>query len=314
MGRISSEQFEAQLARIERSVGGRREGLFGPESTVWRLGREAATMLGGGRAALLQAAHPFVAQAVVGQSAVMTDVQGRFKRTFENVFAMTFGSTAHAVRSARRIRHIHEHVHGTLDEDLGRFRAGDPYDALDAEATFWVAATLWDTSMKVYELLFGPVPKPQKDAYLRESLRFSSLFGLAPADLPHDWASFKRYFARMLASDTIAVGQKARELCTHILTPPRPAARPAYAWLEVFTAATLPEPIRRSFGLSLGARDRLLFEASVAALRRSVPLMPDSVRYFPAYLDARRRLAGRPGRDLVAHTLEQLVHAGLRPA
>src|SRR5438128_1690298 len=43
-------------------------GLFGPGSTVWRIGRERALLLGGPAALLMQIAHPLVATAVAAHS------------------------------------------------------------------------------------------------------------------------------------------------------------------------------------------------------------------------------------------------------
>src|SRR3989442_10360863 len=40
------------------------ESLFGPASVTWRVNREAVILLGGGRALLLQIAHPLVAAGV----------------------------------------------------------------------------------------------------------------------------------------------------------------------------------------------------------------------------------------------------------
>src|SRR4051794_13960545 len=43
-------------------------GLFGPGSVTWRLVREPLLLIGGGRALLMQLAHPLVAQGVVEHS------------------------------------------------------------------------------------------------------------------------------------------------------------------------------------------------------------------------------------------------------
>src|SRR5690242_2400955 len=42
--------------------------LFGPQSLTWRVSRETTLLLGGGRALLLQIAHPLVAAGVVEHS------------------------------------------------------------------------------------------------------------------------------------------------------------------------------------------------------------------------------------------------------
>lgn len=312
--RIPRPQFDACIRSLTGQPVRRDAGFFGPQTEVWRLARESLVMLGGGRAALLQAAHPYVAWAVMSHSAVMTDVAGRFRRTFENVFDMVFGTTDQALERAQLVRRIHEHVNGTIDEDVGRFRRGDAYDALDAEATLWVAATLWDTMMLVHELLIDGVTPQQQEQFYRESMTFLELFGLTESVVPATWADFRVWFDGMLSSDTIAVGEAAREICRHIIKPPRPAAKPAYAWLEVFTGAILPERLRDEYGFEYGLREKVIYRTSTGVMRRTLPLVPDRLRYFPAYLDARRRLAGVEGRDPVGEFMERVVLAGLTPS
>ena len=52
-------------------------GLFGPESVTWRVNRESVLLLGGGRALLLQVAHPSVAAGVAQGGAVAAHVPHR---------------------------------------------------------------------------------------------------------------------------------------------------------------------------------------------------------------------------------------------
>lgn len=309
---IAHEDFETCLAQLADDRRHEAIGLFGPGSTMWRLARESVIMFGGGRAALLQAAHPHIAWAVTSQSsAVMSDVAGRFRRTFDNVFAMTFGPRDKALRRARRVRTIHEHVHGVIGEDIGRFRRGDRYEALDAEAALWVAATLWDTTIYVFELVFGPLAPRDKALYYAESRKFAALFGLRDDALPEDWPAFQRWMEQMLASDTIRVGQAARLVCEHITTAPRRASVPAYRWLASFTAGIMPADLREAYGLPWSRRDRAVFHATLPALRTGVQLLPPQLRYFPGYLDARRRVDGLDGRDRVGQLVERLVMQGL---
>src|SRR3954465_5488285 len=98
---VTTDDFEARIAEVVRNVRDPRAGIYGPASISWRVNREAVIMLGGGRAALLQLAHPYVAYAVDQHSKTRNDPIGRFKRTFENVFAMVFGDLDSAVACAR---------------------------------------------------------------------------------------------------------------------------------------------------------------------------------------------------------------------
>ena len=60
-------------------------GLFGPGSLTWRVNREGVLLLGGGRALLLQVAHPLVAAGVAQHSNYREDPFGRLYRTLDTV-------------------------------------------------------------------------------------------------------------------------------------------------------------------------------------------------------------------------------------
>src|SRR5688572_13970008 len=88
---VTRDQLEESLAELRAQVADPRAGILGPDSIAWRIGSDLGLFLGGGRAVLLQLAHPAVAYAIDQHSHTRTDVAGRFQRTFRNVFAMVFG-------------------------------------------------------------------------------------------------------------------------------------------------------------------------------------------------------------------------------
>ena len=134
--RVTRQHLEATLAELRREVSDPRLGLWGPGTISWRINRELMVFLAGGRAALLQLAHPFVAHAVDQHSATRHDPLGRFERTFRHVFAMSFGDLDHAIASARRVHAIHERIFGEVPETVGAITAGTPYRANDHDAPF----------------------------------------------------------------------------------------------------------------------------------------------------------------------------------
>ena len=99
---VTRSELEGALARVRAAVADPRDGIHGPGSPAWQLQRESMVFLGGGRAALLQLAHPFVAYAIDQHSKTRGDVVGRFQRTFRNVFAMVYGDLDTAMRAAGR--------------------------------------------------------------------------------------------------------------------------------------------------------------------------------------------------------------------
>jgi len=224
-GTVSSADLERRLARLEATLGDRRAGLYGPGSVSWEVNRQSVTMLGGGAAALLQLAHPAVAYAVDQHSLTRHDPVGRFVRTFEHVFAMTFGELDHALASARRVHALHRRIRGRVPERVGAFARGDRYEANDPAALLWVFATLTDTARRVYELAVEPLRPLEREAYYAESKLFASLFGIDDAVLPATWSDFTRYYRETIASPAIAILGRSPEALSSGAPPPQEARK-----------------------------------------------------------------------------------------
>jgi len=79
-------------------------GLFGPDSAVWEVHGCIATLVGGIRALLMQAAHPAALTGVAEYSAYDTDPLGRLERTTRWLTITSFGSTEAIEIEARRVR------------------------------------------------------------------------------------------------------------------------------------------------------------------------------------------------------------------
>ena len=295
MGIVTRDEHEAALASLVREVSNPREGILGPRSVSWQLGGDLAVFLGGGRAALLQLAHPMVAYAVEHHSHARRDVVGRFQRTFRHVFAMAFGELDDALAAARRVHAIHTRIHGVIPEATGSWAAGTPYHANDADALRWVHATLVDTTVVVRERLDGTLPVAIKDRYIVEMNRFAALFGIPHDRLPRTWAEHASYMARMFDRDALAVAPCARDMATFLLGKGGLATQPPLGkLLEVLTASLLPPRLAEGFGLP---RTRLS-DAGVRTGLRAFALLyrrlPSTAVAIPALSEARRRLAGKP--------------------
>ena len=302
---VTRDELEASLSELARGVCDVRAGILGPDSVAWRLGGDLAVFLGGGRAALLQLAHPMVAHAVDHHSRTRADVLGRFQRTFRNVFAMVFGELDDAFAAARRVHTIHTRVHGTIPQAIGAWRANTPYAANDADALRWVHATLVDTTIVVRERLGPAVSASDLDAYVIEMNRFAALFGIPGRLLPASWAEHARYMARMLDphDPTLAVAPVAREMGMFLVGRGGPGPQPPLGRLtELVTATMLPRHLVTAFGL---ASSTLEATAVRAAMRATAPFynrLPQRLVAIPARSVAVRRLAGRPPSKLAAWT------------
>lgn len=303
MQTVTWTELEASLAQLRARIADPRGGILGPCSVAWQLGGDLGLFLGGGRAALLQLAHPFVAHAIAQHSRTRTDVVGRFQRTFRYVFAMVFGELDDAFSAARRVHRIHARIHGVLPEAVGGWRAGTSYHANDVDALRWVHATLVDTTLVVREHLDGPLPVDLKDRYVLEMNRFAQLFGIPAQLLPESWAAHAAYMARMLASDRIAIAPCAREMAMFLVGRGGPRQPPLGRVTEAVTAALLPPAIATQFELRGSPR---IARAGIAAFATLYHRLPRSVVAIPAAADARRRLTGRGPSRWSAWTERQL--------
>jgi uncharacterized protein (DUF2236 family) len=303
---VCSADLERCLLDLRARIPDPRAGLYGPGSKLWEVNREAMLFLGGGRAALLQLAHPFVADAIAQHSKTEADPWGRFRRTFRNVFAMVYGDLETAFGAARQVHRVHQRISGRLAEDLGGYRASDPYQANHPDALLWVHATLWETSVLVYERIGRPLDDAEKEGYYRETRLFAALFGIEESRLPATWSQFVDYNRSMWSSDRLVVGRAAREMGAFLFRPRSALSVPVMRWLRVMTAGLMPEPLRSEFDLPWGRRAQWTFERSVATLRHTHRFWPRRVRFVPAYLAALRRLRGDTGPDRLGDLLTRL--------
>ncbi|MFW5925683.1 MAG: oxygenase MpaB family protein [Myxococcota bacterium] len=311
---VSRQELEASLERIAAEVRDPRAGIHGPGSMSWRISRESALFLGGGRAALLQLAHPYVAHAVDQHSQTRRDPAGRFQRTFEHVYAMVFGDVDSAFGSARRVHRVHTHITGPVNEDVGPFARGHRYEANDEQALLWVFATLIETAILVYDRVVKPLSRAERARYYDEARRFAWLFGIPDAVLPGDYDEFEAYCRRMYASDVLQVGEAAAEIGRFLMAAPHPLLAPFVEWYRIVTAGLLPPHLAAGYGLPTGPVPQATFDASVAVLRRVYPAVPRRLRYMPAYVEASMRLRGRAGPDRFGRAVERMVNRGMRAA
>jgi len=302
---VLPDDLERELARIAELAAGDVAGVFGPESVVWRVDREAAVFLGAGRALLLQLAHPWVAAGIAEHSRTLSDPIARFHRTFDVMFTLVFGSLDQALAAARRLHRRHSVVQGSLPEPTGRYAAGARYHANDAAALRWVHATLVDTALLAHDLMLPPLTSAERERYYGETRQLGAMFGLRDEEIPPDWAAFSSYRDGMLHSDELAVGPTARYIADKVLAGAGSWLR-APGWYRTVTAHLLPPAIREGFGLPYGERERRSAERAVRWLRSVYPVLPTRLRHVGPYHEAMARLIGRTQPDLLTQALNRL--------
>ena len=251
---------------------------------TWRVNGEAVLLLGGGRALILQVAHPKVAAGVAEFSDYRQDPWGRLYRTLDVTLKIAFGDPEASRAASEGLRRAHHRVVGTDDR-------GEPYRALDPDLLLWVHATLIDTALTMYERYVAGLTPRERDLYYEEMKTLGEAYSIPSGAMPADRAAFRRYWASMLA-DGLRVTETTHDVADAVLRPGLPrVAWPAIEAIRLVTTGALPEPLRDELGLDWGPGRERLLAASQLAIRRLMPLLPGLVRRFPG-----ARSASREGR------------------
>jgi uncharacterized protein (DUF2236 family) len=266
-------------------------GLFGPGTMTWRINREGVLLLGGGRALILQVAHPLVAAGVAEFSNYREDPWGRLYRTLDTTTTIVFGDSEASAEASARLERMHSRVRGTTNEGGGRFPEGTHYEANDPDLLMWVHATLVDTSLLVYDRYVARLSIDERRRYYEEQKRLGEAFGVPIERQPASYADFNDYVDEMVGGDAIAVTDALRDVVDATLRPSMPfVARPLLEAMNLATVGMLPARLRDELGLGWGPNRERLLAASRLMLRSALPLLPRLLREFPPARSADRRV------------------------
>jgi uncharacterized protein (DUF2236 family) len=312
---VDRDRFEAALEKIRSRVSNPKHGLFGPGSMMWRVYGEQVTGVGGFRALLLQTAHPFIAHAVQQKSAYRTDPQGRAERTFRAVIDWVYRDLDAALASARTVFRVHNRIVGPIANRVGPYEQGDHYAANEQRSAFWVHATGVDSALRLYEHVYGPLSRDERERYNEESKLFALLFGVDEAIIPPTFGDFQEYVDRMFESDVLTPDQASRDIAKYVMSAPTKQAVPAFAWLRIMTAGLLPPRVRHGYQFDWGTFERAVFASSMRALRAGVPRLPPELRRSVFYRHAMHKaMQTEPGsfERRVDRTLERMAESAAR--
>ena len=207
-------------------------GWFGPGSTIWAVHADAATLVGGVRALLVQAMHPTVLAGFDQHSDYRSDPESRLQRTAAFVTVTTFGTSEQAARACERVRRAHAPVRGTAP-------SGAAYDASDPDLLGWVHLALAD-SLAVSVQRLGRTSF-DLDGYLADMAVVGERLGAAHVPRDRDglaaaWAHYRPQLARTAETATAH---------RFLLDPPLPPhIRGPYRVVAAAAAATLPDDLR----------------------------------------------------------------------
>jgi len=226
-------------------------GLFGPDSAVWEVHGCIATLVGGIRALLMQAAHPAALTGVAEHSAYDTDPLGRLERTTRWLTITSFGSTEAIESEARRVREMHKRVQGSFEDKTGIHLS---YSASDPRFLLWVHCAFTDSFLRAHEELGYPLPQGA-DRYVNEWAKSAQPLGLNDAphsklELQHVMATFAREEVTRIAMTPPIVG--------FILKPPfSRSGLFVYRILANAAISTIDEPFLSVLGLKKKSKNWL---------------------------------------------------------
>lgn len=211
-------------------------GLFGPGSATWQVHADAAMLIGGVRALLLQTMHPLAMAGIHDHSAYKTDPTGRLWRTAEYVGTTSFGTTAEAERAVAMVKRVHVKVQGTAPD-------GRHYAANEPHLLAWVHHALTESFLVAYQR-YGSLPLSAQmaDRYVAEQAMLADMLG---ADTPGPARSVAELRAWMAGiRPELKAGKQARDAVRFLLTPPLPLlSRGPYAVLAAAAVGLLPRSV-----------------------------------------------------------------------
>ncbi|MDT8759847.1 DUF2236 domain-containing protein [Sphingomonas psychrotolerans] len=233
-------------ARGEKPVARSADGLFGPQSVVWRVHGDVTTMMVGGVAALLlQMLHPAVLAGVWDHSSFRGDMLGRLRRTARFIAVTSYGAREDAEAIIGKVRDVHGRVRGTLPD-------GTPYAADDPRLLAWVHVTEAVSFLDAWRRYAEPgMSLDDQDRYFAEFARIAEALGAAP--IPRSRAEADALIAEL--QKELRVDARTREVAQILLGQPAPnlAVRPFQAMTFQAAIDLLPDWAKRMHGLRIPA-------------------------------------------------------------
>lgn len=257
-----------------------------PTADMATIAAESVLIAGGGRAILLQIAHPHVGLGVAEHSDFTSDPFTRLRHTLSYVYAQVFGTEAERATVRAVVEAAHDRVAGT-DDTVNSYSAHDP------ELQLWVAATLYDSAIRMHEHVYGPLGDERAEQVYLAYARLGTGLRMRPEQWPPSRAAFAAYWADALTE--LRVTPQSRAVAHSLLVGkalPLPL-RAAMPLGRLVTLGTLPATLRGDYGFTWSAAQNRRFLRALALIRLVYPRLPRWLRQWPKnyFLRRIRRLA-----------------------
>jgi uncharacterized protein (DUF2236 family) len=234
---------------------------------------EIVLVAGGGRAILMQIAHPAVGRGVADHSDFASRPLDRLKATLTYVYAVVYGSPDEVALVRQRVNRAHAPVHSAHEA------AGHPYDAYDPELQLWVAATLYETAVTLYQRVFGRLDEESADRIYQDYASIGTALQVPQEIWPADRRAFSRYWESMLPR--LGADEATQRVANDLL---RASSSPWWLRLamplgRLMTIGLLSPELRSSFGLPWPRRAQRTFDRWMRFTAAVYPRLPRRVRH-----------------------------------
>ena len=243
--------------------------------------REGILLIGGGRAILLQIAVPAIGHGVAHHSDFTSDPLHRLHGTLSYVYALANGTEDDRALMRRAVNRAHAPVRSEGEADPA-------YSAMDPKLQLWVAATLYETAISMYERVYGAIDAEAAEVIYREYAALGSDLQMDPALWPADRAAFGEYWDATI--DSLSVDAT-------VLAVQRTLFRPAVVPLGIrvlmpvvrfVTVGLLPDSVRALYGLTWTPRHERRFRRTLRVVCAVYRVLPRFVRHAPQRYYLRR--------------------------
>jgi uncharacterized protein (DUF2236 family) len=231
---------------------------------------EALLLGAGGRAILLQLACPGVGHGVAEHSDFVDRPLQRLHGTMTYLYAIVYGSEAESAAVRRLVDRAHAPVRSDASSSVA-------YDAHDPQLQLWVAATLYDSAIDLYERVYGPVAA--SETVYRDYELVGTALQLPPGAWPADRATFRAWWDTRLGE--LVVDDVTRDVAHQLLHPRAVpvALRLAMPLARLVTTGLLPASLRDAFRLPWGPLRARAFDGVLLLCRVVVPRLPARLRH-----------------------------------
>ena len=249
--------------------------------------REGVCLLGGVVAVLMQVAHPKLALAVSEHSNFHENVWTRIDSTVTYVYVVMLGEVGEREDLAKSVKARHMSVRGG-EKEL-------PYAASNADLLLWVNATVYSGMIDVHERVFGRTDKDVADQVLQKFGRLGALLHVDsdPMEWPDSRENFAHYWDTMCKSliihpESKRLQERLFNIQKHVPWPSKIIFVVTMPFLRAFATMSLPEEIRKQYGLKPTRSMHALDFVVRFMIRKVYPQIPSRMRQLPSEYMLRR--------------------------